>query len=202
MAHPGKDRSAGGARPARGDLGHARPLHHPASARSFRTRPGRLAGQAGVDLAELDLGRDLTQCCGFGGLMENANPELAKKVIRDRAGQSGLDYLTYCAVCRELLAGAGKSGLVFIGPLLSRTGRNQPRGPSPHGLVGQAGEPGPAQGRAAAGFMAGGDARDGTTSPDQADHEPGGGPNAGAAAHPGRGRPEGHPWRPNRAARS
>ena len=86
-------------------------LHDPCTTRhlpELQHSARSLAGQAGVDLAELDLGRDLTQCCGFGGLMENANPELAKKVIRDRAGQSGLDYLTYCAVCRELLAGAGK----------------------------------------------------------------------------------------------
>ncbi len=86
-------------------------IHDPCTTRNLpelQESARRLAAQAGVALAELDLGRDLTQCCGFGGLMENANPDLAGEVIRDRAGQSRLDYLTYCAVCRELLAGTGK----------------------------------------------------------------------------------------------
>ncbi|MCB2191124.1 MAG: 4Fe-4S dicluster domain-containing protein [Deltaproteobacteria bacterium] len=67
--------------------------------------------QAGVEVEELALGRELTECCGYGGLMANANPELAKEVITRRGGQSPRDYLAYCAVCRDRLAAVGKRAL-------------------------------------------------------------------------------------------
>ena len=62
----------------------------------------------GQPYEELPLGRELTECCGYGGLMQNANPELAAEVIRRRATLSDADYVTYCAVCRDNLAAAGK----------------------------------------------------------------------------------------------
>ena len=45
---------------------------------------------------------------GFGGLMENANPEVARKVIDKRVSQSDVPFLTYCAMCRDQLAKTGK----------------------------------------------------------------------------------------------
>jgi hypothetical protein len=74
----------------------------------------RLAGRLGVTVAELPLSKDLTECCGFGGLMRNANPALAKEVIRRRSRQSEADYLAYCAMCRDNLAGAGKRALHLL----------------------------------------------------------------------------------------
>ena len=67
-----------------------------------------LLQKMGLTVKELPLSRRLTECCGYGGLMANANPGLAKEVIRRRAAQSPLDYVTYCAVCRDHLATAGK----------------------------------------------------------------------------------------------
>ncbi|MFW5487795.1 MAG: pyridine nucleotide-disulfide oxidoreductase/dicluster-binding protein [Desulfovibrio sp.] len=49
-----------------------------------------------------------TECCGFGGLQENANPDLADDIIARRAGQSENDFLAYCAMCRDRLASTGK----------------------------------------------------------------------------------------------
>jgi glutamate synthase (NADPH/NADH) small chain len=63
---------------------------------------------AEVTLKELRLGRELTECCGYGGLMYCANPELADETVRRRGEQSPLDYITYCAVCRDRLAASGK----------------------------------------------------------------------------------------------
>ncbi|MFH0994674.1 MAG: 4Fe-4S dicluster domain-containing protein [Pseudomonadota bacterium] len=57
---------------------------------------------------ELQLGREQTECCGFGGLMQNANPDLAKTVVENLSGQSAADYLTYCSGCRDNLAASGK----------------------------------------------------------------------------------------------
>lgn len=57
---------------------------------------------------ELQASGQTTECCGFGGLMESANPELAREVIQRRAAQSDADFLAYCAMCRDRLASTGK----------------------------------------------------------------------------------------------
>jgi Fe-S oxidoreductase len=81
--------------------------HEPGIRRHLRAL---LAGR-GVELKELKLGGELTECCGYGGLMSIANPPLAQKVIAWRASQSERDYLAYCAVCRDRLAATGKRAL-------------------------------------------------------------------------------------------
>ncbi len=68
----------------------------------------RILDRLQVPFEELDLGRSRTECCGFGGLMQNANPELAAETVRRRAARSPGDYLAYCAMCRDNLAAAGK----------------------------------------------------------------------------------------------
>ena len=86
-------------------------IHDPCTTRhapKIQSAARSLAGKLGIQLQELELGREKTECCGFGGLMQNANPEMAKKQIEQRAAQSDLDYLVYCAVCRESLRGSGK----------------------------------------------------------------------------------------------
>jgi hypothetical protein len=56
----------------------------------------------------MTLEQDKTECCGFGGLMQNANPELARKVVQRLAGRASVDYVAYCAMCRDNLAATGK----------------------------------------------------------------------------------------------
>ncbi|MFH1137344.1 MAG: heterodisulfide reductase-related iron-sulfur binding cluster [Pseudomonadota bacterium] len=73
-----------------------------------------LAARLGLEVRELELSGERTECCGFGGLMQNAAPGLAREVIKKRAGQSGLDYLTYCAMCRDNLAGVGKRAIHLL----------------------------------------------------------------------------------------
>ncbi|HMK65281.1 MAG TPA: (Fe-S)-binding protein, partial [Thermodesulfobacteriota bacterium] len=68
----------------------------------------RLLKKLAVTVEELNLGRDLTECCGYGGLMQDANPVLAREVIKTRARRSEKDYITYCAVCRDSLASVNK----------------------------------------------------------------------------------------------
>lgn len=67
-----------------------------------------LARSAGVAIQELPAAGALTECCGFGGLVFNANPKLTQKINQQRAGQSDLNFLAYCAMCRDRLAKAGK----------------------------------------------------------------------------------------------
>ena len=86
-------------------------IHDPCTSRDA---PGvqetvrRLVDRLNVSAEELGLGRERTECCGFGGLMESANPDLARKVTETRSQRSNSDYLAYCAMCRDALAGVGK----------------------------------------------------------------------------------------------
>jgi glutamate synthase (NADPH/NADH) small chain len=90
---------------------HPMAIHDPCTTRhedELRDSVRQLAQQAGIGVEELTLGRDNTECCGFGGLMLNANPDLAGEVVRRRANRHDTDYLAYCAMCRDNLAAAGK----------------------------------------------------------------------------------------------
>jgi glutamate synthase (NADPH/NADH) small chain len=68
----------------------------------------RLLEKAGVTVQELALGQEETECCGFGGLMQNANSDLAHEVAQRRAGRDPVDYIAYCAMCRDNLVATGK----------------------------------------------------------------------------------------------
>lgn len=59
-------------------------------------------------LAPLAMSEKLTECCGYGGLMEGTDPGLGRKVVEARVNQSTSDMLTYCAMCRDRLALTGK----------------------------------------------------------------------------------------------
>lgn len=86
-----------------------------------------LASKLGLPITELAFSREKTQCCGFGGLMENANPAMARKQLEQRVNESQLDFLTYCAMCRESLRGAGKSTAHLLDYIFPReTDRDAP----------------------------------------------------------------------------
>lgn len=88
--------------------------HDPATREAVRTLLTRL----GQELVKLPMAGELTECCGFGGLMDNANTELAQKVRERRVSQTEAGFLTYCAMCREQLAKTGKPVLHLLDLLL------------------------------------------------------------------------------------
>ena len=104
-------------------------IHDPCTSRDA---PGvqeavrRLVGRLNVAAEELDLGRERTECCGFGGLMENANPDLAKTVTETRSRRSDSDYLAYCAMCRDALAGVGKRTVHLLDLMFPDAGVTDP----------------------------------------------------------------------------
>ena len=65
----------------------------------------KLAGKAGIVLEEL---REPNRCCGYGGHMRIANPELYDEITQHRAEASDKPYIVYCANCREVFASRGK----------------------------------------------------------------------------------------------
>jgi NADPH-dependent glutamate synthase beta subunit-like oxidoreductase len=67
-----------------------------------------LIQKIGFTIEELPLSKTKTECCGYGGLMFFANPELARRVIDRRIGESSAEYAVYCAMCRDYFASRGK----------------------------------------------------------------------------------------------
>lgn len=73
-----------------------------------------VVGKLGYRIEELALSRERTECCSYGGLMWLANRDLAQKVVQRRVAESELDYVTYCAMCRDFFAGQGKRTLHIL----------------------------------------------------------------------------------------
>ena len=64
-----------------------------------------LAEKAGCHTQTLP---DADNCCGFGGHIRLANPSLYNEITANRAAESELPYLVYCANCLEVFRGRGK----------------------------------------------------------------------------------------------
>ncbi len=96
---------------AEGPAPPLRALHDPCTTRDavgLQQSIRRLLAGLDQPIEELVLSGQITECCGYGGLQANANPQLAAAVAARRGGESLLEYVTYCAMCRDSLAGQGK----------------------------------------------------------------------------------------------
>jgi len=65
----------------------------------------RLADAIGIATEELP---QRNRCCGHGGHMSVANPDLYDEITLNRAAESPKPYLVYCANCREVFASRDK----------------------------------------------------------------------------------------------
>ncbi len=92
-------------------------IHDPCSTRyesQIQECVRRLVGRLGYQIDELPLSREKTTCCSYGGVVWLANPELAQEVIEKRIAARPVDYLTYCAMCRDFFAAHGKRTLHLL----------------------------------------------------------------------------------------
>lgn len=64
-----------------------------------------LAEKAGTALSELP---KKNLCCGYGGHMRLANPELYSEIVTNRVSEGGEPYIVYCANCLEVFRSRGK----------------------------------------------------------------------------------------------
>ena len=67
-----------------------------------------LVAACGYEVDELEMSRELTECCGFGGLMLYANPEMGDLVADRRIHEGDADFVAYCSMCRDRFAARGK----------------------------------------------------------------------------------------------
>jgi len=85
-------------------------LHDPCTARhqeTLRLSVRSICGKLGMHIVEHDCNGPLADCCGYGGLMQFANPQLGGKAAGMKAGRSEHAGLAYCAMCRDNLAASG-----------------------------------------------------------------------------------------------
>jgi len=102
-------------------------IHDPCTARyekGIQDSIRALLEGLGCEVEELPLSRRETECCGYGGLMSIANPSLAKDAAERRAHLSEADFVTYCAMCRNALAGTGKRVLHVLDMLFNGPGED------------------------------------------------------------------------------
>jgi Fe-S oxidoreductase len=69
----------------------------------------KIATSLGCEIKELKYSKELTKCCGYGGLVYYANREQANEFVTDRMNESTEDMLVYCAMCKDLFVDGGKS---------------------------------------------------------------------------------------------
>jgi hypothetical protein len=84
-----------------------------------------LAGKAGIALEEL---AERNRCCGYGGHIRMANPDLYDEIAQHRAEASEKPYVVYCANCKEVFASRGKECAHILDVVFGRT--SDPRVPS------------------------------------------------------------------------
>lgn len=111
-------------------------IHDPCTARhdlATQAAVRAIATARGLDVRELD-GADRTTCCGYGGLVAYADPEIADRIVERRIGQSGDDYLAWCAMCRDTFARHGKRTAHLLDFVFPSPDRTDPAGRPDPGL--------------------------------------------------------------------
>ncbi|KNF07253.1 Fe-S oxidoreductase [Gottschalkia purinilytica] len=78
--------------------------------------------ELGYEIEETLHSRENTRCCGFGGMVVPANPQLALKVMKRRTEEVKSDYMvTYCAACREAMAKGDKKAVHILDLVFNNT---------------------------------------------------------------------------------
>ena len=74
----------------------------------------RIAQTMGCTVAETEYDRDKSPCCGYGGLTQFTNREVAKKMTDKCLERSDLPYLSYCMACRDRFAREGRESMHLL----------------------------------------------------------------------------------------
>ena len=74
----------------------------------------RIAESLGCTIAETEYSGDKSPCCGYGGLTQFTNREVAKKMTEKCLERSDLPYLSYCMACRDRFAREGRESMHLL----------------------------------------------------------------------------------------
>ena len=74
-----------------------------------------IVDELGYKVEELENSKEKTRCCGFGGMVVPANPEVADKVMKRRANETTTGHMiSYCAACRQSMESGGADSLHIL----------------------------------------------------------------------------------------
>ena len=68
----------------------------------------KIAAELGCRLVDTPYSGDSSPCCGYGGLVNYVNPELAEKMTDKCLERSEEPYISYCMACRDRFAREGR----------------------------------------------------------------------------------------------
>ena len=74
----------------------------------------RIAESLGCTVAETEYSGDKSPCCGYGGLTQYTNREVAKKMTDKCLERSDLPYVSYCMACRDRFAREGRESMHIL----------------------------------------------------------------------------------------
>ena len=74
----------------------------------------RIAGALGCEIVPTVYDGDASPCCGYGGLTQYANPEVAGEMTEMCLSRTDAPYLTYCMACRDRFARKGRESMHIL----------------------------------------------------------------------------------------
>lgn len=74
----------------------------------------RIAESLGCQVTETPYDRDKSPCCGYGGLTQYTNRDVAKEMTEKCLERSDLPYLSYCMACRDRFAREGRESMHLL----------------------------------------------------------------------------------------
>ena len=74
----------------------------------------RIAQSLGCTVEDTEYSGDKSPCCGYGGLTQYTNREVAKKMTEKCLERSDLPYLSYCMACRDRFAREGRESMHLL----------------------------------------------------------------------------------------
>ena len=74
----------------------------------------RLAEKLGCRIQDTPYSGDKAPCCGYGGLTQYTNREVAGEMTESCLDRSPLPYLSYCMACRDRFAREGRESLHIL----------------------------------------------------------------------------------------
>ena len=86
----------------------------------------RIAEALGCTVAETPYSGDKSPCCGYGGLTQYTNREVARKMTDKCLERSDLPYLSYCMACRDRFAREGRESMHLLELVYGTSAENSP----------------------------------------------------------------------------
>ncbi len=74
----------------------------------------RIAAKLGCEIRDTPYSGDRSPCCGYGGLTQYTNREVAREMTESCLERSPLPYLSYCMACRDRFAREGRESLHLL----------------------------------------------------------------------------------------